>query len=59
MIGLEITAGTPSAPDVLRHWLASYYPVLGADGEAIGVGCVVEEITERRHAEQRTACSSR
>ena len=52
-IGLEITAGTPASPEVLRHWRASYYPVVGADGEPIGVGAVVEETTERRHAEQR------
>ena len=53
VIGLEIAAGTPKSPDVLRHWSASYYPVLGPDGEPIGVGAVVEETTERRHAEQR------
>jgi signal transduction histidine kinase/putative methionine-R-sulfoxide reductase with GAF domain len=55
VIALEVTSGSPSTPDEPRHWLASYYPVLGADGEALGVGCVIEEITERRRAEQRTA----
>ena len=54
VVGLEHTSGTPGRPDEERHWLASYYPVLGPDGEAIGVGCVVEEITDRRRAEQRT-----
>jgi PAS domain S-box-containing protein len=53
VIGLEIAAGTPGSPEVLRHWSASYYPVLGPDGEPIGVGAVVEETTDRRHAEQR------
>jgi len=53
VIGLEIAAGTPKSPDVLRHWSASYYPVLGPDGEPIGVGAVVEETTERRLAEHR------
>ena len=38
---------------MLRHWRASYYPVIGPDGEPIGVGAVVEETTDRRHAEQR------
>jgi len=52
-IGLEIAAGTPGSPDVLRYWRASYYPVIGPDGEPIGVGAVVEETTERRLAEQR------
>ncbi|HEY8722639.1 MAG TPA: GAF domain-containing protein [Gaiellaceae bacterium] len=55
VIALQVTAGSPSRPDEPRHWLASYYPVLAANGEALGVGCVIEEITERRRAEQRTA----
>ncbi len=54
VVALEMTGGTPADPDALRHWSASYYPVFGPDGEIIGVGGVVEEITERRHAEQRT-----
>jgi PAS domain S-box-containing protein len=54
VIGREMTAGTPGRPDVPRHWSASYYPVLGADGEAIGVGGVIEEVTDRRRAEQLT-----
>jgi signal transduction histidine kinase len=52
-IGLEIAAGTPGSPDVVRHWSASYYPVVGPTGEPIGVGAVVEETTERRLAEER------
>jgi signal transduction histidine kinase/putative methionine-R-sulfoxide reductase with GAF domain len=54
VVALEIAGGTPSDPDRTRYWLASYYPVLAADGEALGVGAVVEEITDRRLAEQRT-----
>jgi two-component system phosphate regulon sensor histidine kinase PhoR len=55
LIELQITGGTPSDPEEVRHWSASYYPVVGADGELIGVGAVIEETTERRRAEQRTA----
>ena len=54
VIALEVTAGTPAAPDAPRHWLASYYPVLDPDGVPLGVGAIVEEVTERRRAEQRT-----
>jgi PAS domain S-box-containing protein len=54
VVALEMTGGTPADPGTLRYWRSSYYPVFGPDGEAIGVGGVVEEITERRHAEQRT-----
>jgi signal transduction histidine kinase/putative methionine-R-sulfoxide reductase with GAF domain len=53
VIGLEMTAGTPTSPRVLRHWSASYYPVFGSDGVPIGVGAVVEETTQRRRAEER------
>jgi PAS domain S-box-containing protein len=54
VIALEIAGGTPGDPGRTRHWLASYYPVLAAGGDVIGVGAVVEEITDRRLAEKRT-----
>jgi PAS domain S-box-containing protein len=54
VVALEMTGGTPDDPGARRHWRASYYPVLAPDGEAIGVGAVVEEITDRRRAEERT-----
>ena len=53
VVALEMTGGTPDDPDATRHWLASYYPVLAPDGEPLGVGGIVEEITLRRRAEQR------
>jgi PAS domain S-box-containing protein len=53
VVALEMTGGTPVDPGASRHWLASYYPVLAPDGEPLGVGGIVEEITERRRAEQR------
>ena len=55
VIAEPMSAGTPNDPLALRHWLASYYPVLAPDGEAIGIGAVVEDVTERRRAEQRSA----
>ena len=43
-----------------RHWLASYYPVKPWAGEALGVGCVVVETTERKRLEaERTALLAR
>jgi PAS domain S-box-containing protein len=53
VIGREIAAGTPGSPEIVRHWSASYYPVIGPGGVPIGVGAVVEETTERRRAEER------
>ena len=36
-----------------RHWLSSYYPVHTADGEVIGIGAVIMEVTDRRRADDR------
>jgi|GEM_PF-1647815 len=47
---VEVSAATKAQPDVLRHWLANYYPVR-VDSELIGVGIVVQDITERKQAE--------
>jgi PAS domain S-box-containing protein len=49
--GLEITGETPAAPGQERHWLASYYPLLDADGEPLGIGAVIIDITERKQAQ--------
>jgi PAS domain S-box-containing protein len=54
VIEREMAGGTPSDPEAERYWSASYYPVTDRDGERIGVGGIVEEITDRRRAEQRT-----
>ncbi|MRG95838.1 ATP-binding protein [Polyangium spumosum] len=43
------TAATP--PEQRRHWLASFYAVRARSGELYGVGAVVLDITERKHAE--------
>jgi PAS domain S-box-containing protein len=49
----NVDVSRPSAADPhrMRHWLASYYPVR-IDGETIGVGNVVVDITERKEAEE-------
>jgi PAS domain S-box-containing protein len=49
----NVDVSKPSAADPhhMRHWLASYYPVR-IDGEIIGVGHVVLDISERKEAEE-------
>jgi PAS domain S-box-containing protein len=42
-----------------RHWLSSYFPVKTDDGEVLGVGAVVMEITERKLAEDTAAARAR
>ncbi len=50
---LEVTGHTPAAPGVVRHWMEHWYPVR-VGGDVIGVGVLVEEVTERkRQAEFR------
>ena len=46
----EISGVTPSDPEHVHTWLASYYPVR-VDDEIIGIGVVVLDITERKRAE--------
>lgn len=47
---VEVSGATPAAPGVTRYWLEHFFPVR-RDGEIIGVGGIVEEITERKLAE--------
>ncbi|MGQ0805900.1 MAG: PAS domain-containing protein, partial [Actinomycetota bacterium] len=47
VIDVEVSAQTPAAPGILRHWLRSIYPVIGRGGELVGTGSIVVEITER------------
>ncbi|MDQ1600793.1 MAG: hypothetical protein QOD68_2267 [Actinomycetota bacterium] len=48
---VDISRPSAADPQRMRHWLASYYPV-HIDGEIIGVGNVVVDITERKEAEE-------
>jgi PAS domain S-box-containing protein len=49
-VDLEI-AGPPDDVGEQRHFLASYYPVIGATNETHGVGIVVQDITQRSRAD--------
>lgn len=49
----EVVGETPAAPGKQRYWLANYYQVPGGDGAPLGIGAVVQEITERKRAEER------
>jgi PAS domain S-box-containing protein len=48
---VDISMPTTAEPQRIRHWLASYYPVR-MDGEIVGVGNVVVDITDRKDAEE-------
>ncbi len=52
IINVELRGMTPKQPGIERDWIASYVPLRGADGAIYGIGCVVEEITDRKRAEE-------
>ncbi len=46
------TQGKPGVPGVLDHWVASCFPVNGKDRSRKSVGMILENLTERKQAEQ-------
>lgn len=52
VLNIEVSGETRKFPGVERHWIASYFPLLGEENKAIGVGAVIIEITERKKAEE-------
>ena len=51
LINIEISAENPRKPGIMRHMTASYFPLLDKDGEAIGMGVLVIDISDRKEAE--------
>jgi PAS domain S-box-containing protein len=52
VLNCEVQGATLSRPDEQRCWLVSYHPVQTANGTITGVQGVVQEITERKKAEE-------
>jgi len=48
LLDQEINAQPIWSPGETRHWVSSFTPVRGLDGELLGVSVVVIDITERR-----------
>jgi PAS domain S-box-containing protein len=55
ILNTEISGVSPKEPDIVRHFLASYFPIPGSDGRPSGVGTVLVEITERKHTQAALA----
>lgn len=51
-LNVEESGETPNKTGRMRHWIASRFPIPNSDGKAIAVGVVVNEITDRKQAEQ-------
>ncbi|MDP9309717.1 MAG: PAS domain S-box protein [Chloroflexota bacterium] len=52
IVNREVAGETRTSLGQRRYWLSSYYQVPGQYGEAQGIGAVVQEITERKRAEE-------
>lgn len=50
-IAVPFSGGRHARPDEIAHWQASYFPIELADGRRIGVGALIEDITEQKRAE--------
>ena len=53
----EFSGETAAAPGVTRFWCEHWYPVRDRTGEIIGFGGIVEDITERKLAEEALQAS--
>ncbi|MEU7908353.1 PAS domain-containing protein [Actinoplanes sp. NPDC049118] len=51
LLNREVTGPCPAQPGRTGRWLASYYPVR-TNGETVGVGVVIMDITARAEAEE-------
>lgn len=48
---MEVSGVVPSQPGVIRYWLVSYFPILGEFTDAISLGAIVLEISDRKRLE--------
>ncbi|RCJ18212.1 hypothetical protein A6770_06460 [Nostoc minutum NIES-26] len=51
ILNLEISSPLPKQPDIIRHFIISYFPIPGEDNRPSGVGTVMVEISDRKQAE--------
>jgi len=51
VVNVDVSGETAADPGQLHHWLSNYYPVR-LQSEIIGIGLVVVDITERKHADR-------
>lgn len=52
VVDFKFSRVTASQPGVLRHWVEQWLPMKNRVGEVVGILTLVEEVTERRRAEE-------
>ncbi|MDZ7958634.1 MAG: PAS domain S-box protein [Aulosira sp. DedQUE10] len=53
ILNIEVSSPAPKQPNIVRHFLISYFPIPGEDDCPSGVGTVMVEISDRKYAEQK------
>ncbi|MBD1909434.1 MULTISPECIES: PAS domain S-box protein [unclassified Leptolyngbya] len=51
VINLEMAAAAPAQPDVIKHWLVSYFPIIQGSDRPDALGCLLLDISDRKQAE--------
>jgi PAS domain S-box-containing protein len=51
VMNLELVGEEPAHSGQLHFWLANYYPVRTNDGQILGVGAMISDVTEHKRAE--------
>ncbi|HYC02099.1 MAG TPA: response regulator [Azospirillaceae bacterium] len=51
---MPVERADPEDPSRMRHYIASYFPLLATDGTRIGVGAAVSDVTRLRETEEST-----
>ena len=47
VLGVEVAGPVPSAPEVQKRWLVSYYPMTGQDGQEMQISIVFQDVPSR------------
>ena len=55
---IEVQGETAKAPGLIRYWEASYHPIYNEDDDVVAMCGIVDEITDRKVAEQERAKSA-
>jgi PAS domain S-box-containing protein len=51
MLNVEISGEAPGKPGQYGYWLGNYYPVRDTDGQTVGLGVILADITATKQAE--------
>jgi PAS domain S-box-containing protein len=52
LLNVEMSGEIPSDQGMQRHWLVSHFPIFDGAGKVVALGGVVNEISERKQAEE-------